>query len=222
MLIGEYLNPNIPPLKSSDSVDMALNWLNEFKIVSMPVVEQGSYLGMISEVMLLDTYDSNITLGSFQLENSRVFLSPLAHFSEVLKMASRFDLDTLAVLDEQNNYMGLVCVRDLVGLFAKSLSVQSEGGLLVISMYQRDFSLSQIARIIEAENAKVLSSFVEVDEKDPLKLLLTLKIDKKDLSFITATLHRFDYQIVARFDDTRFEATHADRLDILFRLFDIK
>ncbi len=221
MLTGNYVNPNIPPIHPSDTVELALNWLNEFKISSLPVVDAGKYIGMVSEIALLDLPNNQALIDSLILQNSNLFVSPTDHFTEVLKIASKFDLDTIAVISEQGIYEGLVCVRDFIGLVAQSLAAQSDGGVLVISLYQRDYSLSQITRIIEAENAKVLSSFIQVDEKDPLKLLITLKVDQKDLSHITATLLRFDYQITARFDDSRFEATHADRLDILFRLFDI-
>ncbi len=221
MTVSELINPNIPPLRPGDSLEFAQSWLNEFKISALPVVEDGRYLGMVTEMALLDHLDAAGLVSDLPLENSTLSIPPQSHFSEFLKISSRYGLDSLAVVSENNQYEGVICLKDCATALSNTLSIQSEGGILEVSLYRIDYSLSQISRLIESENAKVLVAYLQIDPNDHRKLILTLKLDQKDLSRIVATLARFDYQIVGRYDDSTTEPINIDRLDILFRLFDI-
>ena len=48
-----------------------------------------------------------------------------------------------------------------------------------------------------------------------------VKINKTDLSHITATLERFGYKIIARFHETKHTATEQERLDILMKYLEM-
>ena len=88
-------------------------------------------------------------------------------------------------------------------------------------MDARDYSLSEISRLIEGEGAKILGSTIRDDGTDPQKLKLTIKINQTDLSRIVATLERFDYKIIARFQEPKVIDADKERLDILLRYLNI-
>ena len=102
-----------------------------------------------------------------------------------------------------------------------SAPVQAPGAILVLSMEARDYSLSEISRLIESENAKILGSTISEDSLDPAKLKLTLKINKTDLSHIVATLERFNYKIIARFQEPKVFDNSQERIDILMKYLNI-
>ena len=95
------------------------------------------------------------------------------------------------------------------------------GGILVLAMNHQDYSLSEISRLIEENHAKILSSIVKEDPLDPMKLRLTLKINQVDLSRIVATLERFSYKVIGRYQETKPVAGERDRIDMLLRYLDI-
>ena len=90
-----------------------------------------------------------------------------------------------------------------------------------LEVNQNDYSLSEISRLVESNGAKILSSIVNNDIFDANRIKLTLKINKTDLSSIVATFERFEYKIIAKFEDSEMESSDKERLDILFKYLDI-
>ena len=71
--------------------------------------------------------------------------------------------------------------------------VAGQGSILVLTMEERDYSLSQISRYVEENNAKILSAHVIADEHDPYRIRLTLRLNTDNLARIKATLERFSH-----------------------------
>jgi hypothetical protein len=112
-------------------------------------------------------------------------------------------------------------MEDSIAAFADSLSIQSQGSVLVLSLYMTDYSLSEISRIVETENTKVLSSFITSDPLDDTKIKLTLKLDKPELRHIKATLERFGYKILDHYQEESGISSEEDRIGNLLRFLDI-
>ena len=54
MFAIDIISDLIPPLKPIDKGIMVLNWMDEFKVSHLPIVNNKEYLGLISEVDILD------------------------------------------------------------------------------------------------------------------------------------------------------------------------
>ena len=101
--------------------------------------------------------------------------------------------------------------------FAQSASVQMPGGILVLSMDLMDYSLAEISRYVEENNAKIISSTMVEDSLDKGKIKLTLKINQLDLSRIVATLERFGYRVIGRYQEDARDDDSKERLDMLMK-----
>ena len=53
MIARELVNDSIPPLKLSDTGLKALNWMEEFRVEHLAIVDGVSYIGLISEEDIL-------------------------------------------------------------------------------------------------------------------------------------------------------------------------
>ncbi|MBL7855045.1 MAG: CBS domain-containing protein [Cyclobacteriaceae bacterium] len=211
----------IPPLKVTDDAHKAVVWIEEFRCNHLPVVENGKLLGFISEEAILESNEIDKRLGDFRLEGEDCFVSLDSHFYDILKVAGDNKLGIVAVLDEDNHYAGVITVQDVMTSFAQSAAVQMPGSILVLSMDLIDYSLAEICRYIEENNAKVLSSTLVEDPMDKGKIKLTLKINQDDLSRIVATLERFGYRVIARYRETKREDEGKERIDLLMRYLNI-
>ncbi len=211
----------IPPLKVTDDAHKAVVWIEEFRCNHLPVVENGKLLGFISEEIILESNEIDKRLGDFRLEGEDCFVSLDSHFYDILKVAGDNKLGIVAVLDEDQHYAGVITVQDVMTSFAQSAAVQMPGSILVLSMDLIDYSLAEICRYIEENNAKVLSSTLVEDPMDKGKIKLTLKINQDDLSRIVATLERFGYRVIARYRETRREDEGKERIDLLMRYLNI-
>jgi len=221
MIAEELINHMIPPLKVSDDADKAIVWMEEFRCVHLPVVDDGKLLGFISEEMILETNDIDRTLADFDLVGKQCTVLLNSHFYDILKIAGDNKLQIVAVLNDEQQYVGVITVQDIMISFAQTASVQMPGGILVLSMDLIDYSLAEICRYIEENNAKVISSLMVEDPMDKGKIKLTLKINQKELTRIVATLERFGYRVIGRYHEMQQDTGEKDKIDMLLRYLDI-
>jgi hypothetical protein len=55
----------------------------------------------------------------------------------------------VAVLDRDQQYQGVITMEDAISAFAESLSIQSQGAVVVLSMFMTEYSMYEIASVIE-------------------------------------------------------------------------
>lgn len=217
----EFINNLIPPLKLKDKVKLALNWMEEIRTDILPVVDDGRFMGFVTEDLVFSINNPETGIAEISLENISCFVYQDKHIYDVIKVASEYHSNMIAVVDRENNYIGVVTMEDAISAFADSLSIQSNGAVLVLSMNMTDYSLFEIARIIESENTKILSSFLSSDPLDDSKIKLTLKLDKTELRHVKATLERFGYRILDHFQEEEGINGEQERIDNLFRFLQI-
>jgi hypothetical protein len=75
--------------------------------------------------------------------------------------------------------------------------------------------------LVEENNAKIISSTLVQDPLDNSKIRLTIKINQSDLGRIVATLERFGFRIIGRYQETRFTDPEKERFDLLMRYLNI-
>ena len=221
MIAEELINQMIPPLKISDSVEKAVRWMEEFRVNQLPIVKNRQYMGMITEDDIIEKNLYGVTLDTLELGYQEVFAMHYQHFYNVMELAIRNKIQVVPVLDEHHDFLGVITVNDTIAAFGQMSALQGQGGILVLSMNERDYSLTEISRHVEENNAKILSAYVSPDETDGHKIKVTLKINRTDLNRIIATFERFDYRIVAQFQDAADVKDDQDRLDLLLKYLNI-
>ncbi|QDH78047.1 CBS domain-containing protein [Echinicola soli] len=217
----EFINNMIPPLKLTDKTKMALSWMEEIRTDVLPVVEEGMFRGLVTDEMIYNINREDIPVADVPLESEGCFVLKDKHIYDVLRVSSEFQSNMVAVVDSDHIYHGVVTLEDAIAAFADTLSIQAQGGVLVLSMFMTDYSLYEIARVIESENAKVLSSFLTSDPLDESKIKVVLKVDKTELRHIKATLERFGYKVIDHYQEEMDENKEQDRLDNLMRFLNI-
>jgi acetoin utilization protein AcuB len=221
VIAEDLINHMIPPLKGVDDAHKAIVWMDEFRCNHMPVVEDGKLLGFISEEIILESNDIDKKVKDFDLVGQLCYVHLSSHFYDILKIAADQKLQAVAVLNDEGIYTGIITVQDTLTSFAQTAAVQMPGGILVLSMNHNDYSLAEISRLIEENRARVLSSIVKEDPLDQGKIRLTLKLSELDLSRIVATLERFGYKVIGRYQESKPVTSEKDRIDMLLRYLDI-
>jgi CBS domain-containing protein len=217
----EFINSLIPPLKLSDRAGMALGWMEEIRTDYLPVIDEGRFLGFIGDETIFEINDPKILISQIELEAGSCWVYTDKHIYDVLRVASENQSNLVAVLDRENTYLGVITMEDAISAFADSLSIKSQGSVLILSMNMSDYHLSEIARLVESENTKILSSFITVDPLDDSKIKVTLKMDKLDLKHVKATLERFGYRIIDHYQEETGISADSDRIGNLLRFLDI-
>jgi len=204
MLARDLINDDIPPLKIEDSPEKALSWMEEFHVSHLPVVNGTEFVGMISDDELYDLHDQYTPLSAQKLALVKPHLHAGQHAYDVLKLMAELTLDVIAVTDEHGNYLGSVTLPRLAEKLARLAAVREPGGILVLEVNNVDYSLSQIAQIIEGNDAKILSAYV-APVPDSTKVEVTIKINRDDLTRILQTFARYNYTVKATFHQSSYE-----------------
>ncbi|MDA0309814.1 MAG: CBS domain-containing protein [Bacteroidetes bacterium] len=219
MMARDFVLDDIPPLKTSDTGLKAIAWMEEFKVSHLPIINDEDYLGLITED---DVYRNNMpeeALGAHGLSLQKPFVRAEDHFLEVIRCFQEWELTLLPILDEQGKYMGCITLSNLMQGMARLKGVNEPGAVLVLQVLDRDYSLGQMAQLVESNDAKVLSVSV-MGVPDSSELEVHLKINRTDLSAIVATFVRFNYNVAGTFQAQR-DSNLDDRFGLLMRYLDM-
>jgi CBS domain-containing protein len=217
LLAKELISEVIPSLRLSDPGQKALNWMEIFRISHLPVVDDHEYIGLISDKSIYD-----LNLSDKQMDECREHLvqphvGVNQHIYEIVSVISEWKISVVPVLDLYNQYKGVISVVDVAQHFADLVAVREPGGVIVLELNPIDYSLAQIARMVEENDAKILSFYVSRHENSTA-IKVTLKVNVIDLSPIIQTFVRYDYTISAVFmDDSKLKNLYDDRFDQLMR-----
>ncbi|WP_026994437.1 CBS domain-containing protein [Flectobacillus major] len=221
MLAKDVINHVLPVLKSADTVGDALGWMDEYRVGQLAIVENAEYRGLISQDILLEA-DEELPLLALQPGYQEVFVLAEQHLYEVLSVAQKHELEVIVVLDEERKYSGTIVVTELLNILTKKLGSQELGAIIEIALENRSYSLSEISRLIEANDTKIISSYYTTgDESSNFKDILTLKLNRRDITPVVATLERFEYQIIGAYSFESIETPDKERFDLLMKYLDL-
>ncbi|MDQ3191314.1 MAG: CBS domain-containing protein [Bacteroidota bacterium] len=220
MLAKNLITQDIPPLKTSDTGLKALTWMEEFKVSHMPIVNNVDFLGMISDADILDMNSPEEAIGTHKLSLIKPFVYENEHIYEIIKLVYKLNLTLLPVLDNENRFLGTIPLIQIIKSFAEMSSIKDPGGVVVLEMNPIDYTLSEISRIVEGNDAKILSSYIST-ALDSNIIEVTLKINRTDLSAILQTFTRYNYTIKASFHQSEFIDEMKDRYDSFMNFMNV-
>lgn len=220
MLVGDLITDEIPPLKTTDTVEMALDWMEQFKVSHLAVVNNRELVGVVSETDLMDYDKPDEPINKSKLHLLKPIIHHTQHTYELVKLMSSLNLTLIPVLDENELYKGCITLKGIVQNLSNMTAVQHPGGVLVLEMNQHDYSVTQIGNIVEGNDAKILSLHVS-SQPDSMKLEVTIKVNREDLSAILQTFTRYNYMVKAHFHHGDYDRDIKDKLNEFLHFLNI-
>ncbi len=220
MIVGDLITDEIPPLKITDTVEMALDWMDQFKVSHLPVVKDRELIGLISENDLMDYDHPEEVINTSKLHFLRPVLHHYQHTYDLVKLMGSLNLTLIPVLDENELYKGCITLKGLVQNLSSMTAVQNIGGVIVLEMNIHDYSVTQIGNIVEGNDAKLLSLHVS-SEPDSTKIEVTIKVNREDLSGLLQTFSRYNYTVKAAFQNGDYSKNIKDKLDEFLHFLNI-
>lgn len=196
-----------------------MTMMSIYRIKDMPVVENNTLKGMVSEESV-SSVDPNTKIKDIHIEKVYVFVHEKDHVFEVLGRLAQNKLTVVPVVDEEENFAGLISQEDLISYYANTYSFKEPGSIIVIETSRKGYSLSEIARIVELENAHIISSFITSIPDSEISLL-TLKVNQQEISHIVSALERYDYKVSASFVEEEYSDDLKDRYNMLMNYLNV-
>jgi len=216
----ELIQNDIPPVRINETIEKALNWMDEFKLNHIPVVNETEYVGLLSDDMVYDYNHLKDPISNINFLGKQQSVLENAHFFQVMSLISSYKLSVVPVCDEQRNYKGSISTKKLINVFSKQSGFNSSGAIITLLVNDFDYQLSQIAQIIESNDAKILSLYSENLESNN-QLKLTIKISDGKLGAVLQTFSRYDYTVQDVFSDDEINNQSKQRYDHLMKYLNV-
>ncbi len=202
MLTRELISNSIPYLHKEDTVYHALQLMNDYHVAHLPVVENDSYLGIISEEQLLQSDDQN-TLDELAITDGTTSVQANEHFLKAIQTAVLNKLSVVPVVEEKQ-LLGIVTYNDLLRNASNFMSLNEPGALIVLEMDNKNYSFNEINRIVESNDAQITQLNTFTDPETGISQI-TIRISKLEVSDIISTFQRFEYNVKYYFGEELFE-----------------
>jgi len=221
LLAENLISDVITSVPQTEKGQKVLNQMDVYRVSHIPVVEGNRYLGLISDKII---YDLNLTEEPIEKEMDKFNTSHVhkdQHIFEVAALMYKLKLSVIPVLDSGHDYLGAITLYDLARRFARFFSLQEVGGIIVLEVNMNDYSLAQISRIVEDNDTKILSSFLDrIPGTQTLDVVL--KLDKEDLSPVIQSFNRYDYTVKGVYlDHSMLNDLYQDRYDQFMKFMNI-
>ena len=219
MLNKQLITASIPTLKLNDTAGQAINLMNELSVKQLPVVTDDKYIGLVFEDDLMNIADS-APLESISAHFSKVSVHGGMHFIDAVQTANDYHLTIVPVVEKSNEYSGVIVIADLLRQLGKITGASEPGGLIVLEMDQRNFSFAEISKLVETNDAQITQLNTSWDNETD-SFIVTLKINKFEISDIVATFQRYEYEVRYYFGEELYENELKDNYDHLMNYLSI-
>lgn len=212
-LAENLIADHLPAVRPADTGQQVLNLMDVYRVTQLPVVKEKEYLGMITDKLIYDLNLAGERMEAHTLPLHTPHVHAGQHLFEVAAVMYKLNLEVIAVVDDEHNYLGAILLKDISARLARLFSVTEPGGVIILRTTWNNYSSSQISQIIEGNDTRILSLFVSRSEKSDL-IDVTIKLDKVDLSAVIQTFTRYNYEIAAVYmDDSMLDDMYEDRLE---------
>lgn len=220
MIAPDLISDAITPLHLEDSGELALITMQEFNVSQLPVLDGRKYIGLVTLDEIINLKHLSHSIKSFQLPVRKPFVRDTAHIFDVMKAALDFNVRVVPVVNDDFDYIGLISAESCLRGFAVLNSVKDAGAIIELEIEQTNYQLSEIARIAEDNDAKILCFYTNIRQQDGI-VEITLKLNTTDVSTLVASFERFDYEVKAIHNDAEYTEELKDRYDGLMRYLNV-
>jgi acetoin utilization protein AcuB len=193
MFAEELISPDIFPLKKSDTCETAILFMHDWKVFHLPVVDSGKLLGYVSHDEIQNKSHAS-KIEKFIQPLIQLYIHKGQHLFDIIKQMTETGFTCMAVSDAEANYSGTVSTKEIAQVY-KNSSLSQPGGIISIEMNPQDYSLGEIARIVEYNDAKILHVFISAASENKARIIVSLKLNKLELNTVVQTLERYQYII---------------------------
>ena len=219
MLVAQLIQTDYPTLHLSDRVSFALQLMDDYEIQDLPVVVEDVFVGCISKEDLLDS-DDGVAIETLQTHFNQNSAKKEAYFLTALKLMIENSPSLVAVTNESKEFLGVVTSFALLEQLSIYVGSGEPGGIIVFEVERRNYSFGEISRLVETNNTFItqLNTYTEAETG---LLIVSVKVNKVEISDIIATFHRYEYVVRYYFGEEQYSNELKDNYNHLMAYLNV-
>ena len=183
-----------PWIQLTESVATAIAMMEDEQLTHLPVVEENIYQGLVSREALYEVHDDSIALQQLGWPLPRPSVKPTDHFLAALQIMGEQGLSLVPVITDQQELLATISAQELTTTVGKFLGLQEGGALLVLEKEVQHYTASEVAKLVESNDAQLLQLNSTVNTQTGI-IQLTIRLNKYEVSDVIATFQRYDYTV---------------------------
>jgi predicted transcriptional regulator len=216
--ITDYINNDYKPLPIEGSIGSVQDFFADVAFSHFPVVEERVYVGSINaDDAETYNYDKKISDYRFNLEG--FYARTTMVWLDVLEVFAQNQTNILPVLTPENIYVGYYEIQDIIRFFNDTPFLKENGGIIIVEKEFLDYSMSQVAQIVESNGGRLLGSFISNSTTQMVQI--TLKIASGSVNEIIQTFRRYGYSIISENEEDTYLESLKERSDYLDKYLNI-
>jgi CBS domain-containing protein len=219
MKISDYISKDVNALALNNTIGDAKKLFNILTFSHLPIVENNTLLGLIDESDVRTVENDDETLGNHRELLNTFFIGMENNWMEILKIFSANETNIMPILSDKSKYIGYYELNDVLHFFNDTPLLNHEGFFIVVEKGAKDYSFSEIAQIVESNEAKLIGAFISGYKNDLVQI--TLKIASEEINEIIQSFRRYGYILLTKHKEDLFLEELKDRSDYLQKYLNI-
>jgi len=217
MNLSELIINDIRLVDIKQEISLIQQMFNNLTYSHIPISDGVSFIGCISEN---DThcFESGVLIKDCEYAIELFSVNWDTNWLDVLEAFAQNLTNVMPVLRD-GVYVGYYELKDIISLFDQTPFFFEPGSVLIVKKGVKDYSFSEIAQIVESNNAKILGVFLSNFENDLAEI--TVKISNTGLSDIIQTFIRYGYEVISGHEEESYVQNLKDRSSYLKKYLNI-
>lgn len=220
MTARDLMSDHVTTVQLSASLPETVRLMRDLLLTQIPVLDEQKFIGLLVIDDMPTQNQEDFMLSDLQKFFRKAAVLPQAHLFDVVKAAIQYQCKAVVVVDAEQHFMGLISAEICLRQIGQLSSVQDSGGVLELEIPVRDFSLTDLSRIIEQNDVKILGLFTHLDTVHSL-WTVTMKLNRVDLGETISSLERHGYSVSGVYQEENYTEDLKDRYDALMRFLNI-
>ena len=193
MILEQLISAVVPTLIPADSGYRALAMMEESSFTQLPLIDGDQYMALIQESDVLDWKQPQCPLHDAAFIGYKPAILVSGHPFEAIRIAHQMNLSVLPVVDSGQKYLGSITKDTLLKYISEASGLATPGGIIVLEVLPRNYTLYEIARICENEDVTIMNTQVHPNESGVLEV--TIKLNRTALEAVVSSFERHSYTV---------------------------
>ena len=202
MTVEQLISPSVAVLLPYDTGNYAFDVMDEHHFAQLPIVSEDNYLALIQESDIYDWEKPESKLSSAGFLGYKPAIGSIGHPFDAIKIMHQMNLSVLPVIDNDHRYIGALTRDSLFKYITENSGIDTPGGIIVIEIAPRNYTLYEIARICENEDVTITNLQVHTNEKGMLEV--TMKLNRTSIDAVVSSLERHEYHVKEVFGEEAY------------------
>lgn len=210
--LKDYITNDYKAIDANETIGSVQDFFGDLSFSHFPVIEDEIFIGSIAAEDI-ETFDSDKKVNDYKYVLEHFFARTDMIWLDVLEVFAKNHTNLVPILDENNKYVGYYKIEDIIKFFHETPFLKEPGVIIIVRKNTIDYSMSQIAQIVESNNGKLLGLFISNSDLDTIEV--TIKISVGSLNEIIQTFRRYNYDIISEHNEDNYMKSLKERSDYL-------